>query len=231
VTSLSRTWRIFGNVCQPHLLVRCEKCFRLSPPESLKAIAGPKQWMLHAPVIPLTLKRFREAAPGPFTKFPGSTRSLLKVSTGTTIYFVPLRSRAMAGSSGDSKFMCGCGPSRLVHGPPRSGECCVIDQTSVLRHGTPELRSSSKTVETAWPLDRKFRATRIVSERACAHEKIAFVTPYVVEEVHNVANKSVEAVRVHKLDILCTVSLLICRTPGPRTPSDLVHFRCSPSDL
>jgi hypothetical protein len=62
---LSRTWRIFGNVCQPHLLVRCEKCFRLSPSESLKATAGPKQWMLHAPVIPLTLERLRAAAPGP----------------------------------------------------------------------------------------------------------------------------------------------------------------------
>jgi len=68
VTSLSRTWRIFGNVCQPHLLVRCEEWFRLSPTESLKAIAGPKQWMLHAPVIPLTLKRLRTAAPGPFTQ-------------------------------------------------------------------------------------------------------------------------------------------------------------------
>ena len=51
-----------------YLLVRCEKCFRLSPPESPKAIAGPKQWMLHAPVIPLTLKRLRAAAPGPFTQ-------------------------------------------------------------------------------------------------------------------------------------------------------------------
>jgi hypothetical protein len=50
-----------------------------------------------------------------------------------------------------------------------------------------------------------------VFERARAHEKIAFMTPYVVEEVHNVANKSVEAVRVRNLDNLCTVSsLLIC---------------------
>ena len=145
------------------------------------------------PVMPLTLKRLREAAPGPFTKLPGSTRSLLEVSTGTTIFVVALRSRAMAGSGGDSQFIGGCGPSRLVHGPPRSGECCVIDQTSVLRHGTPELRGSSKTVGTTWPLDREFRATKIVFERACAHEKIAFITPYVVEEVHNVANKSVEA--------------------------------------
>ena len=38
----------------------------------------------------------------------------------------------------------------------------------------------------AWPLDREFRATKIVFERARAHEKIAFMTPYVVEEVHNV---------------------------------------------
>ena len=37
------------------------------------------------------------------------------------------------------------------------------------------------------------------------------MTRYVVEEVYHVANKSVEAVRVRDLDILCMVlSLLIC---------------------
>jgi hypothetical protein len=214
VTSLSRTWRIFGNVCQPHLLVRCEKCFRLSAPESLEAIAGPKQWMLHAPVIPLTRKRLRAAAPGPFTRFPGSTRSPAEVSTGTTIYRGPAVSRH--GRFGwRFNIHVWLRPLRLVHGPPRFWECCVIDQTSISGHGTSELRSSSKTVGTAWPLDREFRATKIVFERARAHEKIAFMTPYVVEEVHNVANKSVEAVRVRNLDILCTVSsLLICLNGG-----------------
>jgi hypothetical protein len=71
-----------------YLLVRCEKCFRLSPLKTLQAIAGPKRWMFHAPVIPLTLKRLRAGAPGPFTKFPGSPRSLVEVVKGTTIYFV-----------------------------------------------------------------------------------------------------------------------------------------------
>jgi hypothetical protein len=49
-----------------------------------------------------------------------------------------------------------------------------------LCHGTSEPRSSSKTVGTAWPLDREFRVTKIGFERARAHEKIAFMTPYVV---------------------------------------------------
>jgi thioredoxin reductase (NADPH) len=46
----------------------------------------------------------------------------------------------------------------------------------------------------------EFRATRIMLDRARANEKIRFMTPYVVEEVHNVENKAVEAVRVRNLE-------------------------------
>jgi thioredoxin reductase (NADPH) len=45
-----------------------------------------------------------------------------------------------------------------------------------------------------------FRATRIMLDRARANEKIRFMTPYVVEEVHNVENKSVESVQVRNLE-------------------------------
>jgi hypothetical protein len=196
VTSLSRTWRIFGNVCQPHLLVRCEKCFRLSAPESLKAIAGPKQWMLpcarhsvDSGTITSSSARSLHDISGIDTKSRGGIHGHYDIFRGPAV-------------SRHGRFRWRFNihvwlrPLRLVHGPTRFWECCVIDQTSILRHGTSELRSSSKTVGTAWPLDREFRATKIVFERGRAHEKIAFMTPYVVEEVHNVANKSVEAVRV-----------------------------------
>jgi thioredoxin reductase (NADPH) len=46
----------------------------------------------------------------------------------------------------------------------------------------------------------EFRATKIMLDRARANEKIRFMTPYVVEEVHNVANKSVDAVQVRNLE-------------------------------
>src|SRR5208283_1768018 len=45
-----------------------------------------------------------------------------------------------------------------------------------------------------------FRATRIMLDRARANEKIRFMTPYVVEEVHNVANKSVDAVQLRNVE-------------------------------
>jgi hypothetical protein len=134
--------------------------FQVEPSESLKAIAGPKQWMLHASVIPLTLKRLTKSSARSLHEIPGI----------------------------DTKSRGG------IHGH--------YDIFRELRHGTSELRSSSKTVGTAWPLDREFRATKIVFERARAHEKIASMTPYVVEEVHNVANKSVEVFRVRNVDIL-----------------------------
>lgn len=41
---------------------------------------------------------------------------------------------------------------------------------------------------------KEFRATKIMLDRARANEKIAFLTPYVVEEVHDVDKKSVEHV-------------------------------------
>jgi thioredoxin reductase (NADPH) len=45
-----------------------------------------------------------------------------------------------------------------------------------------------------------FRATRIMLDRARANEKIRFMTPYVVEEVHNVENKSVESVQLRNVE-------------------------------
>jgi thioredoxin reductase (NADPH) len=46
----------------------------------------------------------------------------------------------------------------------------------------------------------EFRATKIMLDRARANEKIEFVTPYVVEEIHNVDNKAVELVKMRNLD-------------------------------
>src|SRR6202050_1795417 len=42
----------------------------------------------------------------------------------------------------------------------------------------------------------EFRATKIMLDRARANEKIEFLTPYVIEEVHDVNSKSVEKVRI-----------------------------------
>jgi thioredoxin reductase (NADPH) len=42
----------------------------------------------------------------------------------------------------------------------------------------------------------EFRATKIMLDRARTNEKIEFLTPYVVEEVHDMDKKSVEKVRV-----------------------------------
>ncbi len=46
----------------------------------------------------------------------------------------------------------------------------------------------------------EFRATRIMLDRARANEKIKFMTPYIVEEVHNVENKSVESVQLRNVE-------------------------------
>src|ERR1700690_3378549 len=46
----------------------------------------------------------------------------------------------------------------------------------------------------------EFRATRIMLDRARANEKIKFMTPYIVEEVHNVENKSVEALQLRNVE-------------------------------
>jgi thioredoxin reductase (NADPH) len=46
----------------------------------------------------------------------------------------------------------------------------------------------------------EFRATKIMLDRARANEKIRFMTPYVVEEVHNVGNKAVESVTLRNVE-------------------------------
>ncbi len=46
----------------------------------------------------------------------------------------------------------------------------------------------------------EFRATKIMLDRARANEKIEFITPYAVEEIHNVDNKSVELVKLRNQD-------------------------------
>jgi thioredoxin reductase (NADPH) len=46
----------------------------------------------------------------------------------------------------------------------------------------------------------EFRATRIMLDRARANPKIKFMTPYVVEEIHNVENKAVEMARVRNAE-------------------------------
>jgi thioredoxin reductase (NADPH) len=47
---------------------------------------------------------------------------------------------------------------------------------------------------------KEFRATKIMLDRARANEKITFMTPYAVEEVHNVSNSSVDAVTLRNLE-------------------------------
>ena len=91
--------------------------------------------MLHAPVIPLTLKRLTKS----------SARSLHEIPR------IDTKSRGG------------------IHGH--------YDIFRELRHGTSELRSSSKTVGTAWPLDREFRTTKIVLERGRAHEITPVMRP------------------------------------------------------
>jgi thioredoxin reductase (NADPH) len=46
----------------------------------------------------------------------------------------------------------------------------------------------------------EFRATKIMLDRARANEKIQFMTPYTVEEVHNVDNKAVESVQLRNVE-------------------------------
>jgi thioredoxin reductase (NADPH) len=46
----------------------------------------------------------------------------------------------------------------------------------------------------------EFRASRIMLDRARANEKIVFKTPYAIEEVENVGNKSVDCVIVRNID-------------------------------
>ena len=44
----------------------------------------------------------------------------------------------------------------------------------------------------------EFRASKIMLDRARAHEKIKFLTPYTVEEIHDVTSKSVETIKLRK---------------------------------
>src|SRR5579862_823293 len=46
----------------------------------------------------------------------------------------------------------------------------------------------------------EFRATKIMLDRARANEKIRFMTPYVVDEVHNVGNKAVDSVTLRNVE-------------------------------
>ena len=46
----------------------------------------------------------------------------------------------------------------------------------------------------------EFRATRIMLDRARANEKISFLTPYVIQEVHDVGKKSVERVTIRNAE-------------------------------
>jgi thioredoxin reductase (NADPH) len=47
---------------------------------------------------------------------------------------------------------------------------------------------------------KEFRATKIMLDRARANPKIRFMTPYVVEQVDNVANKAVESVTLRNVE-------------------------------
>jgi thioredoxin reductase (NADPH) len=46
----------------------------------------------------------------------------------------------------------------------------------------------------------EFRASKIMLDRAHANEKIVFMTPYVVEEIHNVGNKAVDSARLRNVE-------------------------------
>ncbi len=46
----------------------------------------------------------------------------------------------------------------------------------------------------------EFRATKIMLDRARANQKIELLTPYTVEEIHNVDNKAVEVVKLRNTD-------------------------------
>jgi thioredoxin reductase (NADPH) len=46
----------------------------------------------------------------------------------------------------------------------------------------------------------EFRASKIMLDRARANEKIVFMTPYVIDHVHNVANKAVDSVSLRNVE-------------------------------
>ena len=53
----------------------------------------------------------------------------------------------------------------------------------------------------------EFRASKIMLDRARANDKIFFKTPFVIEEVHNVANKSVEKVSIRNVGTNATETI------------------------
>ena len=55
----------------------------------------------------------------------------------------------------------------------------------------------------------EFRATKIMLDRARANPKISFLTPYVVDSVHDVDKKSVEMVTLRHADTVATQTLAV----------------------
>jgi thioredoxin reductase (NADPH) len=68
----------------------------------------------------------------------------------------------------------------------------------------------------------EFRASRIMLDRARNNEKIEFLTPYVIEEVQNVANQAVDCVKVRNMEtnetkILPTEGVFVAIGHDPNT--------------
>jgi len=55
----------------------------------------------------------------------------------------------------------------------------------------------------------EFRATRIMLDRAQANSKIVFMTPYVIEEIHDMDKKSVEVVTLRNLETNATSKISV----------------------
>jgi thioredoxin reductase (NADPH) len=60
----------------------------------------------------------------------------------------------------------------------------------------------TKFAKKVWLVHRRdeFRATKIMLDRARANEKIQFVTPYVIEEIHDMDKKNVEIVTLRNVE-------------------------------
>lgn len=56
---------------------------------------------------------------------------------------------------------------------------------------------------------KEFRATKIMLDRARQNPKIVFMTPYVVDEIHNVENKSVELVTLRNVETKATQKISV----------------------
>lgn len=69
---------------------------------------------------------------------------------------------------------------------------------------------------------KEFRASRIMLDRAQKNEKIEILTPYVVEEVQNVANKAVDCVKIRNAEtnetrVLATEGVFVAIGHDPNT--------------